>query len=154
MAGAALSYATLWTSLFFLPLLAAVQSMCARLGMVSGRGLSGALRKHYPKWILFSTCALLVLANVVTLGADLGGMAEVTEMVTGVPALACTLIYSVSLAALLFYFSFTRIDKIFKWLCLALFAYVAAGLLVGRIGGKSWLWLCSLTSVGRKSFCR
>lgn len=140
MAGAALSYTTLWTSLFFLPLLAAVQSMCARLGMVSGRGLSGALRKHYPKWILLSTCALLVLANVVTLGADLGGMAEVTEMVTGIPALACTLIYSGSLAAVLFYFPFTRIERIFRWLCLALFAYLAAGLLVRANWREAMVW--------------
>ncbi|MDQ6665958.1 MAG: divalent metal cation transporter, partial [Acidobacteriota bacterium] len=129
MAGAALGYATLWTSLFGLPLLAAVQFMCARLGMVSGRGLAGALRLHSPKWVLFSMCALLAIANIVTLGADLGGMAEVTAMVTGIPAVACTLIYAIAIAALLFYLPFTRIEKIFKWLCLALFTYLAAGFL-------------------------
>ncbi|MDQ6708054.1 MAG: divalent metal cation transporter [Acidobacteriota bacterium] len=129
MAGAALGYATLWTSLFGLPLLAAVQSMCARLGMVSGRGLAGCLRLYSPKWVLFSMCALLAIANIVTLGADLGGMAEVTAMVTGIPAVACTLIYAVAIAGLLFYIPFTRIERIFKWLCLALFTYLAAGFL-------------------------
>lgn len=86
IAGAALGYVTLWTSLFALPLLAAVQLMCSRLGMVSGRGLAGDVRTYYPKWILFSICGLLLIANIVTIGADLGGMAEVIQMVTGIAA--------------------------------------------------------------------
>jgi NRAMP (natural resistance-associated macrophage protein)-like metal ion transporter len=129
MAGAAFGYLTLWTSLFSLPLLAAVQLMCSRLGMVSGRGLAGEVRANHPRWALLSISALLVLANVVTIGADLAGMAAVTEMVTGAPALLWTGVYAVGIVALLFYFPYRQIEKVFRWLCLVLFAYLVAGFL-------------------------
>src|SRR5215468_9213217 len=63
--GAAFGYAPLWTALFSFPLMSAVQIMCARLGMVTGRGLAGVIREHYPGWVLWGSCALLVVANVV-----------------------------------------------------------------------------------------
>src|SRR5512140_1950993 len=85
--GATFGYAPLWTALFSFPLMAAVQLMCARLGMVSGRGLAGVIRLRYPRPVLWVACTLLVVANVVNIGADLGGMAEATEMVTGVDSL-------------------------------------------------------------------
>lgn len=129
MAGAALGYATLWTSLFALPLIATVQLMSSRLGMVSGRGLAGAVRAYYPKWVLLPICSLLVIANVVTIGADLGGMADATQMITGISGFIWTPVYTLGLAALLFFFSYRRIARVLKWLCLFLFAYVAAGLL-------------------------
>ena len=74
MAGAAFGYALLWTALFTLPLMAAVQLMCARIGMVTGEGLAGVLRRYYPRWLLLSACALLLAANTVNIGADLGAM--------------------------------------------------------------------------------
>ncbi len=129
IAGATLGYVTLWTSLFALPLLAAVQLMCSRLGMVSGRGLAGDVRTHYPKWVLFSICSLLLIANVITIGADLGGMAEVTQMVTGIAAYWWTAAYAITITALLFYFPYRSLERIFKWLCLVLFSYVVAGFL-------------------------
>src|SRR5437868_4775004 len=82
--GASFGYAPLWTALFSFPLMVAVQMMCARLGMVTGRGLAGVVRRHYSRSVLWGACSLLVIANVVNIGADLGGMGEVTEMVTGV----------------------------------------------------------------------
>src|SRR5579859_6536912 len=84
VAGAAFGYAPLWTAIFSFPLMAAVQLMCARLGMVTGRGLAGAVRLRYPRWVLWGACVLLVVANVINVGADLGGMAQATQMVTGV----------------------------------------------------------------------
>jgi NRAMP (natural resistance-associated macrophage protein)-like metal ion transporter len=129
IAGASFGYLTLWTSLFSLPLIAAVQLMCSRLGMVSGRGLAGAVRVNYPKWVLFPVCAMLAMANVVTLGADLGGMGDVTEMITGVPSAVCTVSYAAATAALLLFFSYSRIARILRWLCLVLFVYVIAGFL-------------------------
>src|SRR5437868_6034775 len=74
--GAAFGYTPLWTALFSFPLMAAVQIMCARLGMVTGLGLAGVVRRRYPRWILFGPCGPLLTANIVHLGADLGGMAE------------------------------------------------------------------------------
>src|SRR5882724_2202429 len=82
--GATFGYAPLWTALFTFPLMAAVQLMCARLGMVTGRGLAGVVRRRYPRWVLWGSCLTLVVANVVNIGADLGGMAEATELVTGI----------------------------------------------------------------------
>src|SRR5438874_10380203 len=86
VAGATFGYAPLWTALFSFPLMAAVQLMCARLGMVSGRGLASVVRHQYPRWVLWGACALLITANVVNIGADLGGMAAATQLVTGVSA--------------------------------------------------------------------
>src|SRR5438876_9422851 len=75
--GAAFGYAQLWTALFSFPLMSAVQLMCARLGMISGQGLAAVIRRRYPIWVLIGSCVLLVIANTVNIGADLGGMAEV-----------------------------------------------------------------------------
>src|SRR5437868_3068541 len=91
--GATFGYAPLWTALFSFPLMAAVQIMCARLGMVSGLGLAGVVRRRYPRWILFGPCGPLLTANIVHLGADLGGMADASKMVTGVDSLVWTPIY-------------------------------------------------------------
>ena len=66
--------------------MAAVQLMCARLGMVTGRGLGGVIRKRYPPWVLWLACLLLIVANVFNIGADLGGMGDAMHMVTGIPA--------------------------------------------------------------------
>jgi NRAMP (natural resistance-associated macrophage protein)-like metal ion transporter len=129
VAGAAFGYAPLWTALFSFPLMAAVQLMCARLGMVSGRGLASVIRRHYSRRVLWVACALLVVANVINIGADLGGMAEVSEMVTGVSALVWTPLYAAFIVSLLFWSSYRQIARIFKWLTLVLFAYVLAAFL-------------------------
>src|SRR5437016_3184792 len=99
--GAAFGYAPLWTALFSFPLMAAVQMMCARLGMVSGRGLAGVLRRDYPRWVLWSACALLIIANVFNIGADLAGMADAIKMMTGVSSLIWTPILAVIITSLL-----------------------------------------------------
>jgi NRAMP (natural resistance-associated macrophage protein)-like metal ion transporter len=127
--GASFGYAPLWTALFSFPLMAAVQLMCARLGMVTGRGLAGVIRRAYPRWVLWGACCLLIVANVVNIGADLGGMAEATEMVTGVNALVWTPIYATLIISLLFWTSYSFIARVFKWLTLVLFAYVIAAFL-------------------------
>src|SRR5882724_11364173 len=129
MAGATFGYAPLWTALFTFPLMAAVQLMCARLGMVTGRGLAGVVRRRYPPWVLWGSCLTLVVANVINVGADLGGMAEVTRMVTGISVFLWTPLYAFVIVALLFWMSYHRIAKIFKWLTLVLFAYVITAFL-------------------------
>src|SRR5437870_9634569 len=63
VAGASFGYATLWTALFSFPLMAAIQLMCARLGLVTGLGLAGVIRRRYSRWVLWSSCLLLVVAN-------------------------------------------------------------------------------------------
>jgi NRAMP (natural resistance-associated macrophage protein)-like metal ion transporter len=127
--GAAFGYMPLWTAIFSFPLMAAVQLMCARLGMVTGRGLAGVVRRKYPPWVLWGACALLIVANVFNIGADLGGMAEATEMVTGIKAYWWTPFYTLLIISLLFFSSYRQIARVFKWLTLILFAYVVAAFL-------------------------
>jgi NRAMP (natural resistance-associated macrophage protein)-like metal ion transporter len=129
VAGASLGYATLWTALLSFPMMAAVQLMCARLGMVTGRGLAGVIRGRYPRWVLWGACLLLVVANLFNIGADLAGMAEVTGMVT-VSSVLWAPFYTAIIIALLFWTSYRTIARIFKWLTLVLFAYVATAFLV------------------------
>src|SRR5438045_4018857 len=95
VAGAAFGYLPLWTALFSFPLMAAVQLMCARLGLVTGLGLAGVIRRRYSRWVLWGACTLLVVANVINIAADLGGMAEATTMVIGTPVAAIVPIYGV-----------------------------------------------------------
>ena len=127
--GASFGYAPLWTALFSFPLMVAVQIMCARLGMVTGRGLAGVLRRNYSRWVLWGACTLLIVANVVNIGADLGGMADATAMITGIKSLVWTPIYAVLITSLLFWTSYQFIARVFKWLTLVLFAYVIAAFL-------------------------
>ena len=124
--GAAFGYAPLWTAIFSFPLMAAIQIMCARLGMVTGLGLASVIRLRYPRWVLWSACALLVVANIVNIAADLGGMGAVTALLTGVNSLYWTPLYALLIVSLLFWTSYRLIARIFKWLTLALFAYIAA----------------------------
>ena len=122
--GAAFGYAALWTALFSFPLMTAVQLMCARLGMVTGEGLAAVIRREYSRWVLWGACALLVLANTVNIGADLGGMGKVTEMVTGIPGIYWTPVYALTIGSFLIWSSYYTIARIFKWLTLVLFSYV------------------------------
>jgi NRAMP (natural resistance-associated macrophage protein)-like metal ion transporter len=127
--GAAFGYAPLWIALFSFPLMVSVQLMCARLGMVTGKGLAGVVRARYPRSVLWGACALLIVANVVNIGADLGGMAEATELVTGLNHRVLIPVYGVLIVLLLFFSSYRQIARTFKWLTLVLFAYVGAGIL-------------------------
>ncbi len=129
VAGAAFGYLPLWMAPFAFPMMAAVQLMCARLGLVTGRGLAGVVRLYYPRWVLWGSCALLIVANVFNIGADLGGMAEATEMMTGIKSYYWTPVFTGLIISLLFFSSYRHIAQIFKWLTLVLFAYVITAFL-------------------------
>jgi NRAMP (natural resistance-associated macrophage protein)-like metal ion transporter len=127
--GAAFGYLPLWTALFSFPLMSAVQLMCARLGLVTGRGLAGVVRRNYSRSVLWGACGLLIVANVFNIGADLGGMAEASEMMTGIPSFFWTPFYALLIILLLFFSSYRRIAQVFKWLTLVLFAYIVTAFL-------------------------
>src|SRR4030081_738413 len=118
--GASFGYLPLWTALFSFPLMAAVQFMCARLGLVTGLGLAGVIRRRYSRWVLWGACALLVIANVIKIAADLGGRAEATMMVTGLPVAVMVPAYGVAIVFLLMWSSYRSIARVFKWLTLVL----------------------------------
>jgi NRAMP (natural resistance-associated macrophage protein)-like metal ion transporter len=126
VAGAAYGYATLWIALLTFPLMASIQLMCARLGMVTGRGLASAVRIYYPRWVLWGACFILIVANVINIGADLGGMAEATQLITGIRSLIWIPVYALFILGLLFWSSYKLIARIFRWMTVVLFAYVFA----------------------------
>ena len=135
--GASFGYAPLWIALCSYPLMVSVQLMCARLGMVTGKGLAGAIRIRYSPWVLWGACSLLVVANVINIGADLAGMAEATALVTGLSHRALIPAYGVVIVLLLFFSSYRQIARVFKWLTLVLFAYVGAGILAQPAWGTA-----------------
>jgi len=94
--------------------------------MVTGRGLAAAVRIHYPRGVLWGACLIIFIANVINIGADLGGMAEATQLITGIRSLIWIPVYAFFIIGLLFWGSYKLISKIFKWLTLVLFAYVVA----------------------------
>ena len=130
IAGAQFGFGTLWTAVLSFPLMAVVQMMCARLGLVTGRGLASVIRLHYPRWVLFFACSLLIVANVCNIGADLAGMGDVSEMLTGVSRYVWTPVFAIAIIALLFFATYKQIVNVFKWVSLVLFAYVITAFLV------------------------
>ena len=124
--GAAFGYSQLWTAIFSFPLMFSVQLMCARLGMVTGQGLAGIIRRRYSRWVLWGSCTLLVVANTFNIGADLGGMAAAMQMITGITAFVWLPVFVLLILALLVWSTYRHIARIFKWLTLVLLAYVVA----------------------------
>jgi len=128
-AGASLGFATLWTAPFTLPMMAAVQFICAKIGMVSGMGLGGVLRKHYPRWVVYTAISLLVIANTINAGTDIGAIAASINLLVPIPALALVVPIAIGIVALQIFCSYNLISRIFKWLTLTLFAYIIAAFL-------------------------
>lgn len=124
-AGARFGPQLLWTALATYPLMVAMQEMCARIGLVTGRGLMGNIRLHYPRWI--TALILLVSFPAITLniGADIAGMGAVVHMLSPrVPAFLASAAIAVLLTVTLVLWNYRRIATVLKWLCLVLFSYV------------------------------
>jgi NRAMP (natural resistance-associated macrophage protein)-like metal ion transporter len=136
IAGAALGYATLWTALVSFPLMAATQFISAKIGLVSGQGLAAVLRQHYPRWLLYPVVLALALANTINAGADIGAIAAAVNLLVPIPTEALIVPVAVSILVLLIWGSYRLIDRIFKWLCLALLAYVGSALLANPDWGE------------------
>ena len=126
--GAQFGYGMLWTMLFSFPLMAAIQEISARIGRVSGIGIAGNIRRHYPRPFLYGIVSLLLIANIFNIGADIGAMgAAAGLLLPGPPGLFVVLAGCVSLL-LQILIPYTSYVKYLKWLTVALFAYVAAAL--------------------------
>jgi NRAMP (natural resistance-associated macrophage protein)-like metal ion transporter len=124
-AGAQFGYALTWTMLFTYPLMTAVQMVSARMGRTTGRGLAGILRQHCPPWLLTGVVMLLLTANTINIGADLGAMADASRLVIGGPQVMYVLLFASVCIALQVFLRYTRYVSVLKWLTLFLFAYVA-----------------------------
>ncbi|HEY7117303.1 MAG TPA: divalent metal cation transporter, partial [Tepidisphaeraceae bacterium] len=128
-AGAAFGYALLWLAPLTFPLMAAVQVTCARIGMVSDLGLAGVLRATYPRRLLYPAVALLAIANTINAGADVGAIAAALHLLAPMPAPLFVPPIALGLLVVQLWGSYRLIARIFKWLALALLAYVGAALL-------------------------
>jgi len=124
--GASLGFATLWTALVTFPLMTVVQYICAKVGMVSGRGLAGVLKRHYSPWVLYPAVIGLLLANTINAGADIGAIAAALNLLVPIPLLVFIIPVSLLILAFQIWGSYRLLAKIFRWLTLALFAYIGA----------------------------
>jgi NRAMP (natural resistance-associated macrophage protein)-like metal ion transporter len=129
-AGAQFGYSTGWVMLFTWPLMAAIQEISARIGRVTGQGIAANLREHYPRPLLYGIVALLVIANFINLGADLGAMADALRLLIGGPSGLYVILFAAFCTTLEIFSNYNSYVKILKWMTLALFAYVAAALVV------------------------
>lgn len=123
--GALFGFGQLWTAPFSFPLMTAVQEMCGRIGLVTGKGLAGVIKTHYSKKVLYFSVALLVIANTINIGADLGAMAASAQLLLGFPFIFWLLIMVISTLALEVFVSYKTYSKYLKYLTFALFSYVA-----------------------------
>jgi NRAMP (natural resistance-associated macrophage protein)-like metal ion transporter len=131
IAGAQLGTSLLWTAFLTWPLMAAVQMMCARIGMVTGKGLAGALRGKYPRWVLVAASIALLVANTINIAADLAGMADAAEMLTGWNSHLFVVLFGVGISWAIIRFRYSQIANVLKWLALVLFVYVVAAIHIG-----------------------
>jgi NRAMP (natural resistance-associated macrophage protein)-like metal ion transporter len=130
IAGAQLGTSLLWTAFITWPLMGCVQFMCARIGMVTGEGLGGALRKKIPRWALIIVALALFGANSINVGSDLAGMADAAEMLTGINSHCFVISFGVGIAYWTVRCRYYQIAMILKWLALCLFAYVITAFVV------------------------
>jgi len=129
-AGSLFGIGLLWTLLFSYPLMSGMQEISARVGVVTGRGLAGNLRQHAPKAVLFAVIGILLVANIINIGADIGAMAASLRMLFGGRPVAYIIAVGVGSAALEVFVPYHRYVPFLKWLCLALFGYVGVALVV------------------------
>lgn len=125
-AGASFGYATLWTALLTFPLMASVQFTCAKIGMVCGMGLAGVIRRHYPRVVLYPVVFGLVIANTINAGTDIGAIAAAINLLVPIPIRLLIVPAALAIVALQVWGSYRLIAHTFKWLTLALFAYIAS----------------------------
>ena len=123
--GAHFGFGMLWTMLFSYPLMVSVQLISARIGRVTGRGLAGNLRRHYPRTLLFPLVGLLLIANTINIGADLGAMGAAMQLLVGGHAGWYTALFGLLSAGLQVFVPYSRYVGWLKWLTLSLLAYVA-----------------------------
>jgi NRAMP (natural resistance-associated macrophage protein)-like metal ion transporter len=132
--GAQFGFGLAWTMLFSLPLMIIIQEIAAQIGRVTGAGITHNLRRHYPRPLMIGVVLLLLIANIVNLGADLSAMGAAMRLLTGGPAALYTLGFGVVCIVLEVVISYPRYARVLKWTTLSLFAYVA----VVFVAGVDW----------------
>ncbi len=136
-AGAGFGYGFLWVFPIMYPLLLAVQESCSRIGAVTGKGLASVIKENYSKKLLFMSVILVVVANTINIGADLGAMSATTRLFIDIPYAVLAIFYAVLIVLMVIFISYKKYAKILKWLAVALLAYPVTAFLVGQ----NWLEL-------------
>lgn len=130
-AGAAFGVGQLWLALYILPFAITVQEMCGRIGLITGRGIAGVVRRHYDKRILWGAVLLLFIANTINIGADLGAMsASLRLLVPGVPGWTALVVFAVGILALEVFIPYRLYARVLKVLTLSLLTYVVTGFII------------------------
>ncbi len=130
-AGAQFGYALSWTMLFSFPLMTAVQMISARIGRTTGQGIAGVLRERYPPALLMAVVSLLLVANVINLGADLGAMADALALLMPAPSWLYVLLFAAICISLQLFLQYTNYVAVLKWLTISLLSYVFSAAVVG-----------------------
>ena len=128
--GASYGYTMLWSMVLTYPLMAAIQEISAQIGRVTGHGIAGNLRRYYSGWILYPVVVLMVVANVINLGADIGAMGDAAHLLIRGPSLVYAATFAIVCVLLQIFSPYEQYARYLKWLCLALFAYVATAFVV------------------------
>jgi NRAMP (natural resistance-associated macrophage protein)-like metal ion transporter len=128
--GAQFGYGLSWVMLFSWPLMCAIQEIGARIGRVTGRGIAGNLKRHYHPMVVYSIVTLLVIANIINIGADLGAMGAGLKLLIGGPALVYVAGFGLVTVLLEVFSRYSRYVSVLKWLTLSLFAYVGVAFVV------------------------
>lgn len=147
-AGAQFGFQMCWTLLFSWPLMCIIQEICARIGRVSGRGLAGVIKAQFHPAALYGIVALLIIANTINIGADLGAMAAALKLVIGGPTLVWLLMFATGSVLLQVFVHYSKYVTVLKWLTLSLFSYVAVTFAVK----VPWLDVARNTFVPKISF--
>lgn len=130
--GAQFGYGQLWTSLFMYPLMTAVQEASARIGAVTGKGIAAVIRDYYSKKVLYVLISLVVIANTINIGADIGAMTAAAQLIIPIPFTVLMLFFTVSILVLEIFTSYKTYSKILKWLALSLFAYPVTAFIISH----------------------
>lgn len=146
--GAQFGYGLLWITPFLLPLLIAIQEACARIGAATGKGIASIVREHYGKPVLYAVVTLLLIANTINIGTDIGAMAEAVQLLIPVNYTVMTIIFTVIILMLEIFISYKRYANILKWLCLFLVTYPLTVLIVN----EPWLQLLKSTFIPHIEF--
>lgn len=129
-AGTQFGFGILWTMLWAFPLMTAVQEHCAMIGAATGKGLAAVVKEHYSRKILFFAVLLMIMANVINIGADIGAMASTTNLIVPISPYILAPLYSLIIVVLVIALSYRTYVRILKWLALTLLAYLVTALIV------------------------
>lgn len=122
--GAQFGYGQLWTAVFMLPLMVAIQEACARIGQVTGKGIVAVVKSHYSRTIVVGVVVLVIVANTINIGADIGAMAAAAELIIPVNFVILTLGFTAIILLLEIFTSYRTYARILKWLAIALLSYI------------------------------